>query len=89
VVLTYLRDDLVRAFKSAAPVALAVTGIRGSLEPALKARPSSAIAWVPLRDVWRGLDAEIEALRVAKPTVWMWSEVPCHAVKRSTSGHVS
>lgn len=88
VVLTYLRDDIVRAFKSAAPVALAVNGVRGSLEPALKARPSSAMGWVPLRDVWRGLDAEIEAMRLAKPTVWMWSEVPCHAVKRSTSGQV-
>jgi hypothetical protein len=89
VVLTYLRDDLVRAFKSAAPVALAVAGLRGSLEPALKARPSSAVAWVPLREVWRGLEPEIDSIRVAKPTVWMWTEVPCHAVKRSTSGHVA
>lgn len=89
VVLTYLRDDVVRAFKSAAPVALAVNGIRGSLEPALRARPSAAVAWVPLREVWRGIDQEIEAVRGAKPTVWMWTEVPCHAVKRSTSGHVA
>lgn len=88
VVLTYLRDDLVRAFKSAAPVALAVTGIRGSVEPALRARPSTAVAWVPLREVWKGLETEIETLRRAKPTVWMWTEVPCHAVKRSTSGQV-
>lgn len=89
VVLTYLRDDVVRAFKSAAPVALAVNGVRGSLEPALKARPSSAVAWVPLRDTWKGIEAEIEAVRGAKPTVWMWAEVPCHAVKRSTAGHVA
>ena len=88
VVLTYLRDDLVRGLKSAAAVALAVRGIRGSLEPALRARPASAVAWVPLREVWRGIDAEIEAVRGAKPTVWMWTEVPCHAVKRATSGHV-
>src|SRR5690349_15311747 len=53
VVLTYLRDDIVRALKSAAPVALAVNGIRGSLEPALRARPSSAVAWVPLREAWK------------------------------------
>jgi hypothetical protein len=86
VLLTYLRDDIVRAFKSAAPVALAVTGIRGRLEPALKARPSSAVAWVPLRDVWKGLEGEIGSLRESKPTVWMWSEVPCHAVKRSSTG---
>jgi hypothetical protein len=86
VVLTYLRDDIVRAFKSAAPVALAVTGLRGSLEPALKARPSSVMAWVPLREVWKGLEGEIVGVRAAKPTVWMWAEVPCHAVKRSTAG---
>src|SRR5262245_4737526 len=89
VVLTYLRDDLVRAFKSAAPVAVAVAGVRGSLEPAFKARPSTAGAWVPLRDVWKGLEPEIAIVRSAKPTVWMWAEVPCHAVKRSTSGYVT
>jgi hypothetical protein len=89
VVLTYLRDDIVRAFKSAAPVALALNGIRGSVEPALKARPSFAVAWVPLRDIWKGLEQEIEGVRGAKPTVWMWTEVPCHAVKRSTSGQVA
>ena len=89
VVLTYLRDDIVRAFKSAAPVALAVAGLRGSLEPSLKPRPSTAIAWVPLREVWKGLEPEMESIRAAKPTVWMWTEVQCHAVKRSTSGHVA
>lgn len=89
VVLTYLRDDVVRAFKSAAPVALAVTGLRGSLEPSLKPRPSAAIAWVPLRDTWKGIEPEIDGIRAAKPTVWMWTEVPCQSVKRSTSGHVA
>jgi hypothetical protein len=84
VVLTYLRDDIVRAFKSAAPVALAVTGVRGRLEPALRARPSSALAWVPLREVWKGLEAEIAGVREGKPTVWMWCEVPVQSVKRST-----
>ena len=88
VVLTYLRDDLVRAFKSAAPVALAVTGVRGSLEPALRTRPSAATAWVPLREIWKGLESDIGAIRDAKPTVWMWAEVPCHAVRRSTAGYV-
>lgn len=84
VVLTYLRDDLVRALKASAPVALAVRGVRASLEPTLKAKPPGLAAWVPLRDVWKGLDAEITARRAEKPTVWMWSEVPAHAVKRST-----
>lgn len=85
VVLTYLRDDIVRAIKSAAPVALAITGLKGRLEPALKSRPSSAIAWVPLRDVWRGLDDRIGAVRQDQPTVWMWARVPVTAVKRSTA----
>jgi len=85
VVLTYLRDDIIRAFKSSAPVALAVTGVRGRIEPALRAKPASAIAWVPLREVSKGLDTEISGVREAKPTVWMWSEVPLHAVKRSTT----
>ncbi len=87
VVLTYLRDDIVRAFKSAAPLALAVIGVKGRLEPAIRSRPSAVIGWVPLREVWKGLDKEIDQVREAKPTVWMWSEVPCHAVKRSTAGH--
>ena len=38
VVLTYLRNELVLAFKSAAPVALAISGLRGSVQPALKAQ---------------------------------------------------
>jgi hypothetical protein len=84
VVLTYLRDDLVRAFKAGGPVALAVRGLRATLEPALKAQPSGLTAWVPLRDIWKGLDGEVATLRAAKPTVWMWSEVPAHTVKRST-----
>lgn len=86
VVLTYLRDDVVRAFKSAAPVALTVIGVKGRLEPALKSRPANIAAWVPLRDVLKGLEQEITALREARPTVWMWTEVPCSSVKRSTSG---
>ena len=36
-----------------------------------------------------GDPVEITAIRDAKPTVWMWAEVPCHAVKRSTSGCVT
>jgi hypothetical protein len=84
VVLTYLRDDVVRAFRSSAPVALAVRGLRASLEPALKTQPSGLAAWVPLREVWKGLEATVIATRAEKPTVWMWSHVPAHAVKRST-----
>jgi hypothetical protein len=84
VVLTYLRDDLVRAFRASAPVAFAVRGLRASLEPAFKAKPPGLVAWVPLRDIWKGLEAEVIATRAQKPTVWMYSEVPAHTVKRST-----
>jgi hypothetical protein len=84
VVLTYLRNDIVMAFKSAAPVALAISGLKGSVLPALKARPGGTVAWVPLRDVWKGIEAEIGEVRTAKPTVWMYRDVPLTAVKRST-----
>ena len=85
VVLTYLRNDIVRAWKAASPVALAVTGLRGSLEPALKSRPGWAAAWVPLREVWHGLDAEVQKLRDGRQTVWMWREVTVHSVPRASA----
>lgn len=85
VVLTYLRNEIVMAFKSAAPVALAISGLRGSVQPALKAKPPGTVAWVPLREVWKGIEAEIGEVRAAKPTVWMYRNVPLTAVKRSTS----
>jgi hypothetical protein len=76
VVLTYLRNDLVMAWRAASPLALAVTGVRGTLEPALKTRPAWATAWVPLREVWRDLEREIRRVRDAHPSVWMWREMP-------------
>jgi len=84
VVLTYMRNDIVMAFKSAAPVALAISGLRGSVLPALKAKPPGTVAWVPLREVWKGIDPEIGHVRAVQPTVWMYREVPLGAVKRST-----
>lgn len=84
VVLTYLRNDIVMAFKSAAPVALAISGLRGSVLPALKAKPPGTVAWVPLREVWKGIEAEIGQVRTARPTVWMYRDVPLAAIKRST-----
>ncbi len=84
VVLTYLRKEIVLAFRAGSHVALAVSGLKGSVEPALKARPGGTVAWVPLREIWRGLDAEIAEVRSAQPNVWMWRDVPVHAVKRST-----
>lgn len=84
VVLTYQRKELILALRSLSHVALAVTGLKGSVEPALKARPGGTAAWVPLREIWRGLEAEVADIRAAKPTVWMWRDVPVHVVKRST-----
>ena len=80
VVLTYLRADVVRSWKSGAQVTLAVRGVQGSLEPTLKGRPSWAVAWVPLRDVWYGLDTHVQRASDARSTVWMWRKVPAHAV---------
>jgi len=85
VVLTYLRRELVLAWRSGSNVALAVNGLKGSVEPALKARPGGTVAWVSLREVWRGLDAEIAEIRTTKPDVWMWRHVPVHAVRRTTT----
>ena len=84
VVLTYCRKEIVLAWRAGSSVALAVSGLKGSVEPALRARPGGTVAWVPLREIWRGLDAEIGEVRSAQPHVWMWRDVPVHAVKRST-----
>jgi hypothetical protein len=88
VVLTYLRKEIVLAWRSGSPVALAVSGLRGSVEPALKAKPGGTVAWVPLRDIWRGIESEIGHVREACPDVWMWRDVPVTAVKRSTVGGI-
>ena len=81
VVLTYLRTDLIRAWQAGGPVALAVRGIQGSLEPALKSRPAWAIAWVPLREIWHGLDRQVQHARESRETVWMWRNVSVRAVR--------
>jgi hypothetical protein len=84
VVLTYLRNDLVRAWKSAAPLAVAVRGIHASVEPVVKARPTTAVAWVPLREIWRGLDGEVQRVSDARDHVWMYRRVPVREIPRST-----
>ena len=83
VVLTYLRNDIIRAWKAGAPVALAIRGVQGSLEPVLKARPSWAVTWVPLRDIWHGLDREVHQVCQKRSTVWMWRKVPVQAIHRT------
>jgi hypothetical protein len=83
VVLTYLRNDIVRAWKAGASLTLAVSGIQGSLQPSLKARPAGAVASVPLRDIWRGLDAELQAVCQTRDSVWMWRDVLVQTVPRT------
>jgi hypothetical protein len=85
VVLTYLRNDLVRAWKSSAAVALAISGLKGSIEPALRPRPATATAWVPLREIAKGIDAEIHRACDGRDTVWMWRRVSVHAVPRAST----
>jgi hypothetical protein len=85
VVLTYLRNDLVRAWKSAAPLALTVRGITATLEPVVRTRPSNAAAWVQLRDVWRGLEAEVQRASDARDEVWMYRPVHVRTVPRTNA----
>jgi len=85
VTLTYLRNDLIRGWKSGAALALAIAGVHGSLQPALKARPAGAVAYVPLLDIWRGLESELQKVCAGRPEVWMWRHVPVNAVPRVTA----
>ncbi len=86
VVLTYLRNDIVLAWRAGASVALAVRGIHGTLEPALKGKPKWAVAWVPLREVWRDLEQEIRRAREASPSVWIWRDVPAAHAASAAGG---
>ena len=85
VTLTYLRNDLIRAWKASAAVALTLAGVHGSLQPVLKAKPPGATAYVPLLEVWRGLENELQKVCAARGEVWMWRPVPVNAVPRSTA----
>jgi len=85
VVLTYLRNDLVRAWNAAAPLALAVRGVQATLEPALKGRPPWATLWIPLREIWRELDAAVQRTCDARAEVWMYRLVKVRAVPRNTT----
>jgi hypothetical protein len=85
VTLTYLRSDLIRAWKAGAAVALTVSGLHGSLQPVMKARPAGAAAYVPLLEIWRGLEAEVHKVAAGRGHVWMWRRVPVNAVPRATA----
>lgn len=84
VVMTYLRDDLIRAWRSAAPVGLAIRGVQATLEPAAKGRPPKATVWVPLRPIWQGLEARVQAAADTRESVWMYRHVAPHHVPRNT-----
>jgi hypothetical protein len=84
VTLTYLRSDLIRAWKASSALALAITGVHGSLQPAMKPKLSDAIACVPLLEIWRGLEAEVHKAAAGRGEVWMWRHVPVNAVPRAT-----
>jgi hypothetical protein len=85
VTLTYLRNDLIRAWKASAALALVITGVHGSLQPVRQARPPGAVAVVPLLEIWRGLEGELQRVAAARGEVWMWRPVPVNAVPRSTA----
>lgn len=85
VTMTYLRNDMVRAWKAGAALALAITGVHGSLQPVLKARPEGAVAYVPLLEIWRGLGAELQRVCADRAHVWMWRHVPVDAIPRATT----
>jgi hypothetical protein len=85
VVLTYLRNDVIRAWRAGSAVTLAVTGIQGSLDPSLKPKPAGAVACVSLREMWHGLETELQRVCAARSAVWMWRDVPVHAVPRATA----
>ena len=84
VTLTYLRNDLVRTWKGGAATALVVTGLHGAVQPVARTPPARAAAYVPLREIWHGLDAEIHRVSGARATVWMWRHVAVDAVPRTT-----
>jgi hypothetical protein len=84
VVLTYLRDDLIRTWKAGAATTLTIRGVHGCLQPALRTTPADVAAHVPLREIWRGLDVEVHQVCAARSTVWMWRQVAVDAVPRAT-----
>ena len=60
-------------------MALMIHGVKGSIEPVLRTRPAAATAWVPLREIWNGIETEMQRVAEQRETVWMWRKVPVHA----------
>lgn len=68
VILATLRQELEAAWRQYRPAALAIIGVRGWL-PHEEASRDGAIAWVPLRPVWAGIEDAIAETREQAPTV--------------------
>jgi hypothetical protein len=85
VVLTYLKNDLVRTWKAGAATALSIAGVHGFIQPAVRTPPAGVSAYVPLREIWRGLESDVQRVTAGRPTVWMWREVSVDAVPRTTA----
>lgn len=71
VIVANLSSEMIEHLIHGDPMALNIIGMRG-----IPAHPNSkelaGVAWVDLRDVWRGVEREIEATRRAQPDVWCW-----------------
>lgn len=74
------RDVLAGHWQHDDPMALAVVGLRGLVVYAASRRPDGAVAWVPLRDVWRGIEAAMRARRAVEPQMWQWKRHPAPLV---------
>ena len=85
VTLTYLRTELIRTWKAGAASALVIHGLHGAVQPIVRTPPAGAAAYVPLREIWHGLETEIHRVSGARATVWMWRRVSVDAIPRTTA----
>jgi DNA-binding transcriptional MerR regulator len=80
VVVAHFRELLAQHWTHHDPMAFAVIGMRGLLLYAKQSRPDGAVAWMDLRDVWRGVERAVQAVRQKAPEVWQWKSQPASAV---------
>ncbi len=85
VVLTYLRAELVRAWRAGSPLAIALRGMQATLEPAIKGQPPKTDVWIPLRTIWQGLDTRVQEVADTRDEVWMYRPVRAAVVPRNTA----
>jgi DNA-binding transcriptional MerR regulator len=82
VVVACFRDELSQSWRQS--LALAVSGLRGELLPIHAERPKGTVAWVPLREIWAGIEEAIRGVRKAQPEVWQWKPQPLSALTAET-----